>query len=237
MIKISNLNFAYPKRGGISKQVVFENFSLTIKKGKLTSILGHSGCGKTTLINLIAGYLKPNRGVIEKSGQKILGPGRDRFVINQENDLFDWMTVYENVKFCSNGAGSVDDCLKIVGLNEFKLKFPNELSGGMKKRVSFARAMIVNPDCLIMDEPFASIDYKKRNQLYKELLRFIKKNDKAIILVTHDIDEAINLSDEIIILKDNPVRVRSVFEINKNSFSNKKLLNLKRKIKSIFGEE
>jgi len=236
MIKINNLNFAYPKRGKVQKQSLFENFSLNIKKGKITSILGRSGCGKTTLINLIAGYLKTERGVIEKDGQVITAPGRDRFVINQENDLFDWMTVYENVNFCSNGTGSADDCLRIVGLNEFKLKFPSELSGGMKKRVSFARAMIVNPDCLIMDEPFASIDYKKRNTLYAELLKFIKKTDKAIILVTHDIDEAINLSDEIIVIGDTPVTVKAVFEIkNKDNLSSNELLKLKMKIKSVFG--
>ena len=201
--------------------------------------MGPSGCGKTTLVNIIAGYIKPIMGEILVNNQIINYPGKDRIVINQEDDLFGWMTVYENMKLVIKGDEIIEKFLNLTNLLKFKNLYPSELSGGMKKRLSFARALAVDPEFIIMDEPFGSLDYRIKQKLHEELLNIVKASNKTVLLVTHDIEEAIFLSERIIILSKELAEIRQEIIVPfdyprkielKDSID---FLNLKRKIKLV----
>jgi len=201
--------------------------------------VGPSGCGKTTLVNIIAGYIKPIMGEILVNNQIINYPGKDRIVINQEDDLFGWMTVYENMKLVVKGDEIIEKFLNLTNLLKFKNLYPSELSGGMKKRLSFARALAVDPEFIIMDEPFGSLDYRIKQKLHEELLNIVKASNKTVLLVTHDIEEAIFLSERIIILSKELAEIRQEIIVPfdyprkielKDSID---FLNLKRKIKLV----
>ena len=213
MLKIKNLSFAYSKSKKQPGLKAIGNISLEIKEGAFVSIIGPSGCGKTTLANLIAGYLKTEKGSIAKNGKIIKKPGRDRIVISQENDLFTWMTAKQNIEFASNEKKPARDYLELVHLTGFENKYPHELSGGMKKRVSLARALAANAEFIIMDEAFSSLDYQIKENLYLELLNIWKKTRKTIVLITHDIEEAIYLSDKIILLSKRPTKIKKIINI------------------------
>ena len=236
MIDIIHVSYSY--KDHINKEFeVLRNISLKIKTGEFISIIGPSGCGKTTLVNLIAGYLKNKQGNIRKDGEDIIAPGKDRFVINQENDLFDWMNVEENVSFFADDKKTVPEYIKMVGLEKCQKKYPYELSGGMKKRVSIARALAANTKCIIMDEPFNSLDYSIKERLYDDLGRIWKKTNKTIILITHDIEEAIYLSDRIVLLKNRPTSISKLFTVpfryprNAALKNNLRFINLEKQIK------
>lgn len=212
MIELIDVSYSYKDLSNKNLEVI-KNISLKIKKGELISIIGSSGCGKTTLANLIAGYLKSRKGKILENGKVVCFPGKDRFVINQENDLFDWMTVEENVSFFADDKKKIKKYIEMVGLTKSKNKYPHQLSGGMKKRVSIARALAANAECLIMDEPFNSLDYSMKEKLYNDLAKIWKKTNKTIILISHDIEEAIYLSDRIVVLKNKPSSIKKIFNI------------------------
>jgi len=200
MLAIKNITFKYPD----SRDFIFKDFSLDLEENEITAILAPSGCGKTTLANLAAGYLKPEKGEIFFAGGKIVNPGRDRVVINQENDLFDWMSVYQNLKLITNNDDLISNLLKLTQLEEYKNYYPAKLSGGMKKRLSFARALAAESKFIIMDEPFGSQDINIKKQLHEELTKIAKDQNKTILLITHDIDEAILLSDRIVAMSGRP---------------------------------
>jgi ABC-type nitrate/sulfonate/bicarbonate transport system ATPase subunit len=212
MIELINISYSYTGLQN-KKLETIKNILLDIKEGEFISIMGPSGCGKTTLVNLIAGYLKVEQGKICKDGREITLPGKDRFVINQENDLFDWMNVEENVSFFADNNAKVLEYIQMVGLENFKKKYPYQLSGGMKKRVSIARALAANAKVIIMDEPFNSLDYTMKEKLYSDLAKIWKKTNKTIILISHDIEEAIYLSDRIIILRNRPTSIKKIFNV------------------------
>jgi ABC-type nitrate/sulfonate/bicarbonate transport system ATPase subunit len=203
MLSINNITFKY----GESDDLIFEDFSLELKENQITAILGPSGSGKTTLANLVAGYLKPDKGEIILDNNKITNPGRDRVVINQENDLFDWMNVYQNLKLVTNNNNLISSLLQLTQLEEYGDYYPAKLSGGMKKRLSFARALAVESKFVIMDEPFGSQDINIKSQMHKELLKIAKSQKKTILLITHDIDEACFLSDRIIVISGRPLKI------------------------------
>jgi len=191
------------------------------------------------LVNIIAGYIKPIMGEILVNNQIINYPGKDRIVINQEDDLFGWMTVYENMKLVVKGDEIIEKFLNLTNLLKFKNLYPSELSGGMKKRLSFARALAVDPEFIIMDEPFGSLDYRIKQKLHEELLNIVKASNKTVLLVTHDIEEAIFLSERIIILSKELAEIRQEIIVPfdyprkielKDSID---FLNLKRKIKLV----
>lgn len=207
MIYIKNLSFSYPIGNHNRQKRVLNNISFNINDGEFVSILGRSGCGKTTLVNILAGYLAAEKGNVLINNIEFKKPGKNRIVVNQENDLFEWMTVWENMKLVSNDEKNIDKCLELVGLNEVRQYFSNKLSGGMKKRLSLARALVANPNFLILDEPFVSLDHRTREDLHVELDRIFSFTKKTTLLVTHDIDEAIFLSDRIIILGQKPASV------------------------------
>lgn len=224
MIKIKNISCHYPSRTSKYEDIIFENLNFEIKKGEFVSILGKSGCGKTTLANILAGYIKPISGEIFINNNAINKPGKNRILVNQENDLFEWMTVWENMKLVNNDEENINKCLKLVSLDEFKQYFPNKLSGGMKKRLSLARALVVNPNFLILDEPFASLDHHMKEELHLGLDIIFSLTKKTTLLVTHDIDEAIFLSDRIIVLGGKPTSIVNEIKIR---FSHPRKLGIK----------
>ena len=202
--------------------LVLDNISFQIEPKKFVSILGPSGCGKSTLLNIIAGFLKPTKGEVKFNGKLIKSPSPERTVVFQEYGLFYWKTVLGNVEFGLKAKGLAKDERKeiaqyyidLVHLTGAENKYPNELSGGMKQRAAIARALAVNPECLLMDEPFGSLDSQTRNILQDEILEIWEKTGKTIVSITHNVDEAIYLSDRVIILGSRPTKVISDINID-----------------------
>jgi len=224
MIKITNLSFSYPARNRLKQKPVLSDINFKIKTGEFVSILGRSGCGKTTLVNILAGYLSAETGQILVNNIEVKKPGKNRIVVNQENDLFGWLTVWGNMQLVNRDENNINKYLKLVGLDDTRGYFPANLSGGMKKRLSLARALAVNPDFLILDEPFESLDHHLREELHLELDRIFSLTKKTTLLVTHNIDEAIFLSDRIIVLGGQPASILNQFKIN---FPHPRKLSLK----------
>ena len=197
--------------------------NLTIAKGEFVALIGHSGCGKSTLLNLIAGLTEPTNGTLLCANREIKGPGPERAVVFQNHSLLPWLTCYENVYLAvervfgaankSTGAASenkaqlktrTDAVLALVGLTAAAQKRPGEISGGMKQRVGIARALSMEPKVLLMDEPFGALDALTRAKLQDELLAIVQKTQSTVVMVTHDVDEAVLLSDKIVMLTNGP---------------------------------
>ncbi|MCY9693697.1 ABC transporter ATP-binding protein [Paenibacillus alginolyticus] len=220
MITINNVNKSFSQRKGTS-YTALDQVSLTIKKGEFVSIVGPSGCGKSTLLNLIAGFEKVSSGTITVGGQKVTAPGADRIVVFQEHGLFPWLTVLDNVAFGLKQKGlskkeryalAVEQ-IKAVHLSKFVDRYPHELSGGMKQRVAIARALVMDPDILLMDEPFAALDEQTRFILLKDLEEIWLQTGKTILFITHNIREAVILSDRVIVMATQPGRVKKEFAV------------------------
>jgi len=198
-----------------------DGVSLSIAAGELVSIVGPSGCGKTTLLNLLAGFEQPTRGELRVDGQLITAPGWERAVVFQEYALFPWYTVSQNIRYGlkrkrypeAEQNRLIEHYIGLVGLRGFESRYPRELSGGMRQRVSIARALAVNPSILLMDEPFASLDIQTREYMQDELLKIWEREPKTVIFVTHSIDEAIKLSDRIAIMAPRPGRVEEIKKV------------------------
>ena len=197
-----------------------QDMSLDFPKGQLTSLLGPSGCGKTTLLKIIAGLLPATRGEIIVNGTKVTGPGPDRAFVFQDFALLPWANVLRNVAFGLELRG-VDKWeresiaakyIKDVGLVGFEYSFPHELSGGMRQRVGLARALSVDAEVLLMDEPFSAVDEQTRRKFQEDLLELIKNEKKTFIFVTHSIEEAVYVSDQIAILLPRPSRVSEIIK-------------------------
>jgi ABC-type nitrate/sulfonate/bicarbonate transport system ATPase subunit len=221
MLELKNIAFSYKDKK--QEFQIIKNLNLEISTGEFVSLIGPSGCGKTTLVNLIAGYLSITSGQILCFGQEINSPSRDRIVISQADDLFYWMTVYDNLKLISANDKKINELLELTGLEKFKKYYPEQLSGGMKKRLSLARALAVDSKFIIMDEPFASQDYRIKKKLYQDLLDIAAKKNVAILLITHDLDEALGLSDRILVMGGSPASILGEFKI---PFSEIKDLNI-----------
>jgi NitT/TauT family transport system ATP-binding protein len=204
---------ALSKRFG-SGPLVLSDVGFAIAKGCFVCILGPSGCGKSTLLDILAGFEKPTSGRVLFDDKEISGPGPDRIVVFQDisNALFPWLTVRENVEFglrataCSREERRrrCDEAITLVNLNGHEAKFPSELSGGMKQRTQIARGLVVDPDILLMDEPFAALDAFTRRKLQLELKALWARTGKTIVFITHDIGEALTLATDIIVLSDGP---------------------------------
>ncbi len=187
-----------------------KDINLTIKQGEFVSIIGHSGCGKSTVLNLIAGLLAPTSGFLFCAGREIAAPGPERAVVFQNHSLLPWLTCYENVHLAVErvfGSESVVQqesrtyaALDLVGLGHAVEKRPNEISGGMKQRVGIARALAMEPKVLLLDEPFGALDALTRAGLQDELMRIMQKSGATAVMVTHDVDEAVLLSDRIVMM-------------------------------------
>jgi len=224
-IAIQNLTVNYVERN--KSFTALENLSFTVNSGEFVSIIGSSGCGKSTLLSIVEGINKPSDGSIKIDGVEIDGTGKDRGVVFQHYSLFPWMTARKNIAFgikqiqkglrSSERLKIADEFLEKVGLSEFKNKFPCQLSGGMQQRVAIVRALAMNTDILLMDEPFGAIDAKNRTVLQELLLKLWEgdgsEEKKTVMFVTHDIDEAILLSDRIILMSANPGKIKQEFKV------------------------
>jgi NitT/TauT family transport system ATP-binding protein len=202
--------------------VALEETSLDVRASEFLCLLGPSGCGKTTLLNLFAGFEKPTSGKLTLDGQAIKGPGRDRGVIFQEHALFPWLTVSQNIasgkhisaKPTAERNRVVQDHLRFIGLDDFGDHYPRQLSGGMRQRVAIARGLANEPEVLLMDEPFASLDALNSGVLRNELVRISLKTRKTIVFVTHNIEEAVLLSDRVAIMTARPGRIRAIIDVD-----------------------
>ena len=203
------------------KEVVSE-CSFTIERAKLTVMIGPSGCGKSTLIRLLAGFEKPTTGTITLDGEPVTGPARDRLVLFQESALFPWMTTWDNILYGPRARGELtpetrelgEFLLTKVGLQDFRNKYPTQLSGGMQRRAELARAMINNPRIMILDEPFRGLDAMTKELMWEYYSALYEENRRTNFFVTTDIDEAIFLADRLLIMSNIPTRVRAVFEVD-----------------------
>jgi len=211
-----------------------KNLSLEFPRGQLTSLLGPSGCGKTTLLKIIAGLLAPDSGVVEVNGRTVTGPGPDRAFVFQDFALLPWASVMRNVAFGLELRGVAKSerediagkYIKDVGLAGFENSYPHELSGGMRQRVGLARALSVDADVLLMDEPFSAVDEQTRRKFQEDLLSLVQNESKTFVFVTHSIEEAVYVSDQIAILLPRPSRVSEI--IRPSGFRDKGVDNIRR---------
>ncbi|AXF57175.1 ABC transporter ATP-binding protein [Salicibibacter kimchii] len=211
LVELDQIEKSFTKSGK-----VLDDISLKINQGDFVSILGESGCGKSTLLNMIGGFQSPSNGRLLIGGKPVKKPGRQAIMLFQHYNLLPWRTVQKNVELgIENEDLSAEErrdralaYIKLVGLEKSKEQFPTQLSGGMQQRVAIARALAIKPEIILMDEPFAALDTFNRYHLQDELLRIHEQEQSTIVLVTHDIDEAVYLSDRVIILDSNPGRIK-----------------------------
>lgn len=201
--------------------LVLDHIDIDMEKGSFVSIVGPSGCGKSTLLYMIAGLEKADKGSIRIEGNEVKKPGPDRVVVFQEAGLFPWLTVLENVKYGlllkkmpkQDAEAKAIEMLKMVHLSNYIHSYPHQLSGGMKQRVSIARALVMEPDVLLMDEPFSALDEQTRMVLHKELIDIWKKTKVTIFFVTHNIREAVLLSEKVIVFGTRPGKVKEIIPV------------------------
>ncbi len=219
-IKVTNVSKSYG--AGLFEKEVIKDCSFTIEHNKLTVMIGPSGCGKSTLIRLLAGFEKPSSGTIEIDGKRITGPGRDRLVVFQESALFPWMTTHDNIMYGPKARGEntqqnrdlSEYLLEKVGLSAFRNKYPPQLSGGMQRRAELARAMINNPDVMILDEPFRGLDCMSKELMWEYYSGLYEESHRTNFFVTTDVDEAIFLADRLLIMSNIPGQVRATIEVD-----------------------
>lgn len=220
IVKIDHVEKIYQGRSG--EVVALNGVDMEIRENEFVCVVGPSGCGKSTLLNIIAGLERPTSGRVCVKGKEVVNPGSERGVIFQQYALFPWLTVKKNVKFGLKLRGVkepelsaiADKYIRLVGLEEFGDSYPKELSGGMKQRVAIARAYAVNPEILLMDEPFGALDAQTRTQLQTELLETWEKEKKTCFFITHDVEEAIILAQRVVIMSARPGRVKEIVPVN-----------------------
>ena len=232
-LKIENMEIAFNTLKG--KFVAVRDINLEIEKGQIVSIIGHSGCGKSTIMNAIAGMTFPSSGNVTLNGKEVKGPGPDRGIVFQNYSLLPWLSVYQNIYQAVDAAlkdlpkaekrETVEKYLHMVNLWEHKEKYPKQISGGMKQRVAIARAFAIDPEVLLLDEPFGALDALTKASLHIELLKLwnLTQRSKTIVMVTHDIEEAIFLSDRIAVMNNGPAAtIREIEEVHLPRPRNKK---------------
>jgi NitT/TauT family transport system ATP-binding protein len=213
LLRIRGLEKRYSVKGG--ELLALDGIDLDVPAGGFVSLVGTSGCGKSTLLNIVAGLDTPTAGDVTVGGDRIVGPGPDRGLVFQAYSLFPWRTVAENVAFgleCqrlprTQRRARVEAMLEIVGLTDFADWLPRDLSGGMSQRVAIARALVIEPDLLLLDEPFGALDLQTRQNLHEFLRLVWQRTGATVLMVTHDIREAIYLSDQVVVLSDRPGQV------------------------------
>ena len=209
---IEDVSKVYPTPTG--PYTVLDGVNLTVHEGEFICLIGHSGCGKSTLLNMVAGFNKPTDGEVRLQTKRITQPGPDRMVVFQNYSLLPWMSAFDNIylgidsvwpeKPRSEKVAIVEEHLALVGLSDAANKKPKELSGGMKQRVCIARALAMRPQVLILDEPFGALDPITREELQEELLKIWSENQVTVLMITHDIDEALLLSDRLVMMTNGP---------------------------------
>ena len=219
-ISIRGLWMTFPAKGRGSEAVhVLEDIGLEVREGEFVCIVGPSGCGKSTLLNIAGGFLAATAGEIRIDGKPVTGPDPKRIFIFQENGVFPWMSVEENIAFGVKRATETErrelvrHYVEMVGLTGFERAYPRELSGGMNQRVEIARALAAEPDVLYMDEPFGALDYLTRLRLRHELIQIWQRERRTVLFVTHDVEEAVQLADRIVVLGRRPSRIRAILPV------------------------
>lgn len=221
LIQAKNLSVEYERTRDKSRLVALQDFTLDIHAGEFITIVGPSGCGKSTFLNVVAGLQPPSAGEVLINGRPVLGPGPDRAMVFQDYGLMPWRTVQRNVEFGLEMRGQlnaetrekVQYYINMVGLSGFEQAYPRELSGGMRQRVGLARALAIEPQIMLMDEPFAAVDLITRELMQEELARIISTTGKTVIFITHSVDEAITLGDRLVVISARPGRVQAVHKI------------------------
>ena len=219
-VKIDHVEKIYDGRQG--KMIALNGVDLDIYENEFICVVGPSGCGKSTLLNIIAGLLEPTSGSVYVDGKEVKGTGTERGVVFQQYALFPWLTVKKNVMFGLKLKGMPEaeaeelamKYIKMVQLEDFVDAYPKELSGGMKQRVAIARAYAVQPEVLLMDEPFGALDAQTRTQLQAELIQTWQEEKKTCFFITHDVEEAIILATKVIVMSARPGRIKTIVEIN-----------------------
>ena len=219
-VKIDHVEKIYDGRKG--KMIALNGVDLDIMENEFICVVGPSGCGKSTLLNIIAGLLEPTSGAVYVDGKKVEGTGTERGVVFQQYALLPWLTVMKNVMFGLKLKGMKDEeakeiamkYIKMVQLEDFVDSYPKELSGGMKQRVAIARAYAVQPEVLLMDEPFGALDAQTRTQLQSELITTWQEEKKTCFFITHDVEEAIILATKVIVMSARPGRIKTIIDIN-----------------------
>jgi NitT/TauT family transport system ATP-binding protein len=221
MIEIDGLSKSFDTRRG-ARHLALTDISLTVPAGEFVSILGPSGCGKSTLLYIVGGFVAPTTGIVRVDGKAVTGPGPDRGPVFQEFALFPWKTVLGNVMYgpLQQGADrataekNARRLLEMVHLDGYEEFYPKELSGGMKQRVAIARTLAYKPEILLMDEPFGALDAHTRTRLQMDLLDIWERDRKTVLFVTHGVDEAVLLSDRVVVLTRAPGRIKTIVDID-----------------------
>ncbi len=222
-VSIQDVSKVYPTPRG--PYTVLENISLTVKEGEFVCVIGHSGCGKSTLLNMVSGFAQPTKGTVTVAGKTITEPGPERMVVFQNYALLPWLSVFDNVYLAVDSVHQkkseqekraiVRDHLAMVGLTEAVEKKPTQISGGMKQRVSIARALAIRPEVLILDEPFGALDAITKEELQEELLKIWNDHRCTVLMITHDIDEALFLADRLVMMTNGPAAgIGEIMEID-----------------------
>lgn len=217
-LSVDHVNMVFTRDG--KSTPVLEDINLQVHEGEFICLLGPSGCGKSTLLNTMVGFLSPTSGAIRIDGEPVTGPDPRRIFVFQERGVFPWLTVEGNIGFGlfklpeAERKQRIAHYIKMVGLEGFEQAYPSALSGGMKQRLEVARALAVNPDMLFLDEPFGALDSITRLIMRGELLRIWQTERKTIIFVTHDIDEAVQLADRVVVLNQRPASIQQIVNID-----------------------
>lgn len=243
-LSIQNVNKSFTVDG--QKVDVLKDINLEIQEGEFIAIVGHSGCGKSTLLKIIAGLEKNDTGLVNVDGNEVKGPGMDRGMIFQEHRLFPWMSIEKNVQLGLKGLSKEektklsDQYLELVKLSEFKKAYPSQLSGGMSQRAAIARSLVSQPEILLLDEPFGALDALTKIELQEELLKIRERFHNTMIMVTHDIEEAVFLADRIVVMSARPGRIKDVIKVELGKYRDRggsDFARYKKKIFDYFFEE
>jgi NitT/TauT family transport system ATP-binding protein len=221
-IRVERLTKHYESREG--RVLALTGIDLAVDEGEFVAIVGPSGCGKSTLLYILGGFLRPDSGLVEVAGRPVTAPGVDRGVVFQEYALFPWLTVAENIAYGLSTTGTpkgdraavVGRFVRMIGLEGFENRYPRELSGGMKQRVAIARTLAYDPQILLLDEPLGALDAQTREVMQDELLRIWDSTKKTVVMVTHDVNEAVYLAQRVLVMSRRPGRMVEEFRVQVN---------------------
>ena len=243
-LSIQNVNKSFTVDG--QKVDVLKDINLEVQEGEFIAIVGHSGCGKSTLLKIIAGLEKNDTGLVTVDGKEVNGPGMDRGMIFQEHRLFPWMSIEKNVQLGLKGLSKEEKTklsnqyLELVKLSEFKKAYPSQLSGGMSQRAAIARSLVSQPEVLLLDEPFGALDALTKIELQEELLKIRERFHNTMLMVTHDIEEAVYLAERIVVMSARPGRIKDVIKVELGTYRDRggsDFAHYKKKIFDYFFEE
>ena len=243
-LSIQNVNKSFTVDG--QKVDVLKDINLEVQEGEFIAIVGHSGCGKSTLLKIIAGLEKNDTGLVTVDGKEVNGPGMDRGMIFREHRLFPWMSIEKNVQLGLKGLSKEEKTklsnqyLELVKLSEFKKAYPSQLSGGMSQRAAIARSLVSQPEVLLLDEPFGALDALTKIELQEELLKIRERFHNTMLMVTHDIEEAVYLADRIVVMSARPGRIKDVIKVELGTYRDRggsDFAHYKKKIFDYFFEE